>query len=45
MDKSMFKKSKEELREWLQFKYKGSIIRAKKGKGSYTRKKINNKWP
>lgn len=38
MDKRMFKKDKEELREWLQFKRRGSIVQAKKGKGAYRRK-------
>lgn len=33
------KKSPEELREWLAFKRKGFSVPAKKGKGSYKRKK------
>ena len=37
MDKRIFKKSKEELEEYLQFKRKGYVIPAKKGKGSFKR--------
>ena len=32
------KKSPDELREYLQFKRRGSIVKAKKGKGAYNRK-------
>lgn len=32
------KKSPEELQEYLQFKRRGSIVPAKKGKGSFKRK-------
>jgi stalled ribosome alternative rescue factor ArfA len=38
MDKSIFKKSKEELQEYLSFRRRGSKVKAKKGKGSYSRK-------
>ena len=38
MDKRIFKKSADELQDYLQFKRKGSIVRAKKGRGSYCRK-------
>lgn len=38
MNKSIFKKSKEELQEYLQFRRRGSKVKAKKGKGSYSRK-------
>jgi len=38
MDKTIFKKDKDELREYLQFKRRGSKVKAKKGKGSYSRK-------
>ena len=38
MNKEIFKKSSDELREYLQFKRKGSITKAKRGKGSFTRK-------
>lgn len=40
MNKSIFKKSKEELREYLQFKRRGFIVKNKKGKGSYNRQKF-----
>lgn len=36
--RNIFKKSPEELREYLQFKRRGSVVPNKKGKGSYTRK-------
>lgn len=39
-DKRIFKKSPEELQEYLQFKRRGSKVESKKGKGSYKR---NNK--
>lgn len=38
-DKSIFKKTPEELEAFLAFKRKGSVIESKKGKGSYSRKK------
>ena len=38
MDKNIFKKTKEELQEYLAFKHKGFKIPSKRGKGSYTRK-------
>lgn len=38
MDKSMFKKTEEELQEYLTFRKRGFVIRNKKGKGSYRRK-------
>ena len=38
MEKHFFKKSKEELQEYLQFKRRGSKVEPKKGKGSYSRK-------
>ena len=37
MDKKMFKKSPEELQEYLAFKRRGFKVPAKKGKGSYKR--------
>ena len=37
-DMRMFKKSPEELQEYLIFKHRGSFVRTKKGKGSYSRK-------
>jgi stalled ribosome alternative rescue factor ArfA len=42
LDKKMFKKSAEELQEYMMFKRRGSVIPSKKGKGSYKRK---NKHP
>ena len=38
MDKRMFKKSPEELAEYMKFRKRGFIISNKKGKGSYSRK-------
>ena len=38
MNKEIFKKSKEELQEYLQFKRRGFKVKSKKGKGSYNRK-------
>ena len=38
IDKRIFKKSPEELEQYMQFKRRGSRIEAKKGKGSYNRK-------
>ena len=38
MNKKVFKKSPDELQEYLQFKRRGSITKAKRGKGSFTRK-------
>ena len=38
IDNAYFKKSSEELQEYLQFQRRGSKVRAKKGKGSYKRK-------
>lgn len=38
MNKEIFKKNKEELQEYMQFKRRGSKVKAKKGKGSYSRK-------
>lgn len=37
MNKREFKKSKEELRGYLQFKRHGYLIENRKGKGSYKR--------
>lgn len=41
MNKSIFKKSKEELQDYLHFKKRGFKIKPKKGKGSYSRKNKN----
>ena len=37
IDKRIFKKSQEELQEYLQFQRRGSKVEPKKGKGSYKR--------
>ena len=37
-DKRMFKKTPEELEQYLQFKRRGYSVPSKKGKGSYKRK-------
>lgn len=37
LDKRIFKKSPEELEQYMQFKRRGSRIENKKGKGSYQR--------
>ena len=39
----MFKKSLEELEEYLKIMRKHNIVKSKKGKGSYVRKKKNKK--
>lgn len=36
-DKRIFKKSPEELEQYMQFKRRGSRVEPKKGKGSYQR--------
>ena len=38
LDKSIFKKSAEELQEYLKFKRRGFAVPNKKGKNSYSRK-------
>lgn len=38
MDKSIFKKTPEQLEEHLSFRNKASVMKAKKGKGSFKRK-------
>lgn len=38
MDKRMFKKTEEELQEYMTFRKRGFVIKNKKGKGSYKRK-------
>ena len=43
LDKRMFKKSSEELQEYMKFKRRGSRIENRKGKGSYTRKQKHKK--
>ena len=43
LDKRMFKKSPEELEQYLHFKKRGFAVDNKKGKGSYTRKTKHKK--
>lgn len=43
-DKRIFKKSPEELREFLDFRRRGSKVETKKGKGSYKRKPRHKDW-
>ena len=38
IDKRIFKKSPEELEQYMQFKRRGSRVESKKGKGSYNSK-------
>lgn len=38
VDKRIFKKNDDELREYLEFRRRGSVVKARKGKGSYNRK-------
>ena len=39
-DRKIFKKTGDELQEYLAFKWRGSRVENKKGKGSYNRKKF-----
>ena len=39
MEKEMFKKEGEELQKFFHFRKRGFVIKNKKGKGSYNRKK------
>ena len=43
MNKKEFKKSQEELAEYLQFKRRGFIVPAKKGRGSSYKRNIKHK--
>lgn len=43
-DKRIFKKSPEELQEFLAFRRRGSKVASKKGKGSYKRKSRRKDW-
>ena len=40
MNKQVFKKTDEELQQFLEFRRKGYFIKSKKGKGSYNRSKF-----
>ena len=37
IDRRMFKKTGEELQQYLHFRKRGSVVKNKKGKGSYNR--------
>ena len=41
MDNRIFKKSPDELEEYMQFRRRGYYVKSKKGKGSYDRKNQN----
>ena len=41
-DRSMFKLEDEELQQYLHFRKRGSVVKNKKGKGSYNRKKFKD---
>lgn len=45
MDKRIFKKNQEELEQYLQFKRRGTVVRSKKGKGSYKRENKHRNRP
>lgn len=40
IDKRAYKKTGEELQQYLHFRKRGSVVQNKKGKGSYNRKKF-----
>ena len=44
MKKEMFKKTGEELQEYLRFRRRGSVVPNKKGKGSYDRNKMKKSF-
>ena len=39
VNRSIFKKEGEELQQYLHFRKRGSVVKNKKGKGSYKREK------
>ena len=43
-DRRAYKKTGEELQQYLHFRKRGSVVENKKGKGSYNRKKIKKDW-
>ena len=43
MDKRAYKKTGEELQQYLHFRKRGGVVENKKGKGSYKRKPKHNK--
>ena len=40
VDRRMFKKEGEELQQYLHFRKRGSVVKNKKGKGSYNRQEF-----
>ena len=42
IDNRIFKKEGEELQQYLHFRKRGSVVKNKKGKGSYNRQKFKN---
>ena len=40
IDRRMFKKKGEELQQYLHFRKRGSVVKNKKGKGSYNRQEF-----
>ena len=40
IDRRMFKKEGEELQQYLHFRKRGSVVKNKKGKGSYNRQQF-----
>ena len=40
IDRRMFKKTGEELQQYLHFRKRGSVVENKKGKGAYNRQKM-----
>ena len=44
MDKRVYKKTGEELELYLHFRRRSFKIKNKKGKGSYNRKEVKDKW-
>ena len=44
IDRRMFKKEGEELQQYLHFRKRGSVVKNKKGKGSYNRQEFKKGW-
>ena len=42
MDKRILKKTSDELQGYLMFKRRGSVVKNRKGKGSYNRQKFKS---
>lgn len=43
LGKQMYKKTGEELQQYLHFRKRGSVVENKRGKGSYNRQENKNK--